>query len=335
MAGITFSEGSGLQDSVFGKSQAPIRMIIEANAQACEENSVLPHIFNMETSSSWSEKYTTMTAMQGFKPVGENGEYPDDHMQEGFSKTFEHMVWKNRFTISREMVDDSKNIDFKKEPAAFTISHYTTQEKFGASLLGNAIQGNTSSVYEGVKFPTTTADGKCLFANDHPSKVRGKAQSNVFKDEFSEDALAAAETAMQLFKGDTGEILTVSPDTILIGSDYKLKKKVLAVIGADKDPFTSNNAFNYLFGRWKVIVWPYLNQYITEGTSPWILMDSKYNEMYSGAVWLDRVKLEVKSRLDEGNDANIWQGYARYTAGFNDWRFACVGGVTSGTQLVS
>ena len=29
MAGITFSEGSGLADSIFGKSQAPIRMFIE------------------------------------------------------------------------------------------------------------------------------------------------------------------------------------------------------------------------------------------------------------------------------------------------------------------
>ena len=27
MANITFSEGSGLNDSIFGKSQAPIRML--------------------------------------------------------------------------------------------------------------------------------------------------------------------------------------------------------------------------------------------------------------------------------------------------------------------
>ena len=29
MANITFTEGSGLQDSIFGKSQAPIRMFLE------------------------------------------------------------------------------------------------------------------------------------------------------------------------------------------------------------------------------------------------------------------------------------------------------------------
>ncbi|MFR1988885.1 MAG: hypothetical protein ACLS3C_01980 [Oscillospiraceae bacterium] len=38
-----------------------------------------------------------MTAMEGFQPVGENGDYPVDGMQEGFSKFLEHMTWKNSF----------------------------------------------------------------------------------------------------------------------------------------------------------------------------------------------------------------------------------------------
>lgn len=140
---------------------------------------------------------------------------------------------------------------------------------------------------------------------------------------------------MQDFRGDNGEILDVTPDTIVIPNDYALKKAVFAAIGADKDPGTANNGFNYLFGRWNVIVWPYLNEFITSGTSPWILLDSKYNTEYGGAVWLDRTPLEVKSRIDDGCDANVWSGYARFIAGFNDWRFAAVGGVTGGSTLIS
>ena len=83
-----------------------------------------------------------------------------------------------------------------------------------------------------------------------------------------------------------------------------------------------------------MIVWQYLNQYITANTKPWVMLDKKYNEEYAGAVWLDRVKLEVRSEL-ASNDANVWKGYARFTAGFNDWRFAAVGGVSGGTQLIS
>ena len=132
----------------------------------------------------------------------------------------------------------------------------------------------------------------------------------------------------QNFKGDNGEILDVSPDTIIIPNVYSLKNDVFAAIGADKEPTTANNAFNYVYGRWNVIVWPYLNQFINSSDTPWILFDSKYNETYGGAVWLDRVKLEVKSEI-AANDANEWKGYARFTAGFNDWRAFAVGGIAS------
>ena len=335
MAGITFSEGSGLADSIFGKSQAPIRMMIEKRGEAFEQQSIVNELFNVMSSSNWAEKFTTMTAMEGFKPVGENGAYPWDNLQEGFSKTLEHMTWKDRFSISREMVDDAKVIDLKREPASFITGYYRTREKFGAALFGAGISGSTSINYYGKMFDTKTADGKALFAKDHPEKLTKKTQSNQFADAFSNDALAAMETAMQDFRGDSNEVLDVSPDTIIIPNQYKLKQAVFAAIGADKDPDTSNNGFNYTYGRWNVIIWPYLNQFIADGTSPWILMDSRYNKEYNGAVWLDRVSLEVRSDIDKNNDANTWSGYARFTAGFSDWRFAAVGGVTGGTTLVS
>lgn len=335
MAGITFTEGSGVANSIFGKSQAPIRMFLEKRGEAFEQQSMIKELFNMSTSNHWGEKFTTMTAMDGFKPVGENGTYPNDGMQEGFDKFLEHMTWKNQFSLSREIVDDAKLMDLKKKPAAFITAYYRTREKFAAALFGGAITGATSVEFRGKKFDAKTADGKALFAKDHPSVLKKAAQSNQFADAFSNDALGAMESAMQDFRGDNGEILDVAPDTILIGNDYQLKKDVFAAIGADKDPNTANNGFNYNFGRWNVIVWPYLNQFITAGSKPWVLVDQKYNNEYGGAIWLDRTNLEVKSRIDDANDANIWGGYARFIAGFNDWRFAAVGGVSGGTTLIS
>lgn len=334
MANITFTEGSGLQDSIFGKSQAPIRMFLEKRGEAFEQASMLQYLFSVGTSKNWGEKFTSMTAMEGFQPVGENGPYPTDGMQEGYSKFLEHMTWKNSFSISREMVDDSKLMDLKKQPAAFITSYYRTREQFGAALFGSAITKATEMQFRGKLFDTTGADKKGLFAKDHPSKVKSKLiQSNQFSDAFSVDAMSAMETAMQDFRGDTGEVLDVTPDTILIPNDYKLKRDVFAAIGSDKDPNTNNNGFNYQFGRWNVIVWPYLNQYLGTDAKPWVMLDSRYNTENGGAVWLDRVNLEVTSKIDD-NDANKWKGYARFIAGFNDWRFAAVGGVTGGTQLI-
>ena len=334
MAGITFSEGSGLSDSVFGKSQAPIRMFIEKKGEALEQNSVVRQIFAMETSNNFAEKITSVTAMDGFRPVGENGAHPVDHTQEGFDKTIEHMTWKDSFSISRELVDDSKVMDLKKKPTNFVNAFYRTREKFGAALFGAALSGQTSASFGGVDFAVTSADGKIVFAIDHPAKIKGGTQSNLFEDNFSPDALMAAQTAMQNLRGDNEEILDVAPNTILIPNDYILKKDVFAAIGADKDPATANNGFNYIYGMWNVIVWPYLNQFVDGRIKPWVLLDSQYSEDYGGAVWYDRVNLEVKSSIDENTNANVWRGYSRFSAGFADWRFALAGGIPGGLTLV-
>ena len=64
MANITFTEGSGLQDSTFGKSQEPIKMFLEKRGEAFEQASMLPELFNISPSNHWGEKFTTMTAMR-------------------------------------------------------------------------------------------------------------------------------------------------------------------------------------------------------------------------------------------------------------------------------
>lgn len=330
---IIFSESSGLNDSIYGKCQAPIRMFLEKRGEEFEQNSVLKNLFFMGKSGNYADMMTTMTAMSGFEPVGENGAYPLDGMQEGYQKLLKYQTWKDSFSVSKEMMEDGKLMDMRKQPAAFMTSYNRTRELFGAALYGAAMNGAGSVTFKGVKFDLTGADGSNLFAKEHTPKVSGDKQCNCFKDAFSVDALGKLETAMHLFRGDNDEILDVAPDTILIPENADLKKAVFAAIGADKDPVSANNAFNYQYGRWNVIVWPYLNQFVTKGTSPWVLLDSKYNETYGGAVWNDRVQLEVRSTIDENTDANVWRGRSRFNAAFNDWRFAAIGGIAAGNSL--
>ena len=330
---IIFSESSGLNDSIYGKCQAPIRMFLEKRGEEFEQNSVLKNLFFMGKSGNYADMMTTMTAMSGFEPVGENGAYPLDGMQEGYQKLLKYQTWKDSFSVSKEMMEDGKLMDMRKQPAAFMTSYNRTRELFGAALYGAAMNGAGSVTFKGVKFDLTGADGSNLFAKEHTPKVSGDKQCNCFKDAFSVDALGKLETAMHLFRGDNDEILDVAPDTILIPEIATLKKDVFAAIGADKDPVSANNAFNYQYGRWNVIVWTYLNQFVTKGTSPWVLLDSKYNETYGGAVWNDRVQLEVRSTIDENTDANVWRGRSRFNAAFNDWRFAAIGGVAAGNAL--
>lgn len=334
MANITFSEASGVADSIYGNSQAPIRRFIEKKGESFEQSSVIKELFNFESSSHWAEKVTGMTAMDGFKPVGKGAEYPVDGMQETYSKTLEHVTWKNSFSIEEEIIEDSKTMDLRKKPAAFVTGYYRTREKFGAALYAGAVSGKTKVSFSGWNFDVTSGDNVSLFSTAHPSILKKANQSNKFSDEFSADSLSAAETSMQNFRGDNGEILDVTPDTILIPNHHDLKKRVFEVIGADKDPATANNGFNYQFGRWNVIVWNYLNEYLDNASRPWMLLDSRYNKECSGAVWYDRTGLKVKSEI-ASNDANVWKGSSRFTAGFYDWRFACLGGAEGGTSLLA
>ena len=332
---ITFSEGSGLNESIYGNCQAPIKLFLEQRGEQFEQQSVIKDLFAMETSESFGELLTSMTAMDGFQPVGENGAYPVDGMQEGFSKMLRSVTWKDSFSISQEMVEDSKLMDMRKQPAQFMTAYHRTRELFGAALFGGAMQGQKTIKFRGKNFDITGADGQSLFSAAHPAKVKGKAQTNIFSDAFNVEALGRAETAMHLFKGDDDNILDVAPNTILIPENADLKKEVFAAIGADKDPVSANNAFNYQYGRWNVIIWSYLNQFVKDGTKPWILLDSEYNKTYRGAVWIDRIKLHVKSTIDEGTDANVWKGRSRFNGTFNDWRFACIGGIAGGTDLTT
>lgn len=335
MAGILFSKGNGLNDSVFGKSAEPIMMFIENKAESFEQMSIIPKLFNIKNSENFAEKITSMTSMDGFLPVGEGGAYPHNSIQEGYSKIIEPETWKSRFVMTQEMVEDNKQFDWNR-PLGFVTSYNRTREKFGADLFVNSIKG-TDIKMNGKTYSTKCGDGKHVFATDHPSKVKGEAQCNKFSDAFDIDALSELETKMQNFKDDNGNILNVAPDTILIPNDGALKKAVFAAIGADKDPETSNNGFNYHFGRWNIIVSPYLNDLIQTVSSteykPWILIDSTYNKSYGGAVWIDRVKLEVKSWIDDNTDNNVWNGRSRFMAGFSDWRFAAVGGANGGSTL--
>ncbi len=334
MAGLTFSKSSNLNNSIFGKSQEPILFNIEKKAEAWEEKSQLKNIFMMENSKNFAEKITSVTSMDEFLPVGEGGAYPKADMQEGFSKVIEPETWKSEFVITREMIEDSKLLDLKHKPVAFTDSYYRTRERFGARMLAGAISGTDISL-NGKTYSVSGADGLSFFNNAHPSKVNGETQSNCFSNLFTKSNLGKIVEKMSLFKDDNGNILNISPDTIVIPYNADLIDTVFSVIGSDREPNSSNNNFNYQFGMWNVIIWPYLNQFITTSQTnmPYIILDSSYNQQNGGAVWIDRVPLEVRSAIDDNNDNNIWKGYARFMCGFNDWRAMAVGGVAGADTI--
>lgn len=334
MAGIVFSKSSGLNESIYGKSEAPIRAFLENTVKAYEEMSTINKIFKMIDSEQYGEKFGGITGFaHGFQPVGEGGSYPSDERQEGYSKFLENITWKDSFAITQEMIEDSVILDLSRTGArSFIEQYHLTREKYGSQLLIGAVSG-TSTSFRGLTMDCTSADGVSLFSTVHPSKTGNTGtQSNKFAGAFDVDVLAKIETKMQNVVDDNGELLNLAPDTIIIPNDAALKKAVFEAIGSDKDPSTANNGFNYTYGRWTVIVSPYLNSLIGDD-KPFFLFDKRWNDNYNGLLFMDRIPLTIKAYIDEDTDNNVWSGRSRFVCGANDWRAIAVGGITGGTAL--
>lgn len=311
-------------------------MLIEERAEAMKAVSIYDKVFKEVPSTHYAEKFTSMTAMDDFAPVGEGGAYPKLSMQEGYSRTIEHETFKGQFVITREAVEDKK-IGRDGKPQQMVTAYYRSREKFGHALLIAAANGKGEATVGTRKYSARSADGSVLFDTAHKPKVKGGSQCNKFTDAFSASALSNAETAMQNLTDDNGNVLLVRPNTIWIPNDGALKKEVLGVIGADKDPDTAaSNAYNIHHGRWNVIIDPYLNALIgsgAEGSTPWFLLDTDYNDVYGGLMRTERVNLEFRSWIDNNNDNNVWNGYARFSAGFVDFRPIMMGGAAAGNTL--
>lgn len=333
---LTVSIGSGLNGTIYGDCQVPLKAFLESRGEAFQRESLLPYLYRMEKSRHWAERYSSETAMGDFEPVGEGGDYPKTGFEDGYFRDIVNMTFKQSFSVTQELVEDCLLGTMKQRANKLVTAYGRTREKFGRILYAGGLYGTTVS-YKGKTFACGSADGQALFSKTHPNKVNGAKQTNLYKGTFTNTLLGKIETEMQNIKGDNGELLGVAPDTIWIPNDAALKDAAFSAVGADKEPTSGNNAFNYQFGRWNIIVDPYLTAALTDlgksSEKPFFLLDSKFIELNDGPIFQDRVPLDVKSVIDNNNDNNVWQGRARFGAGFADWRFVAVGNMSTGTDL--
>ena len=331
---MIISKSSGVNDSAFAKSQEPIRMILEEQEEAFQKMSIIDHIFFKDTTKDFAAKYTVETSLGNFQPVGEAGAYPETTFQEGYSKVIEPDTWKNSFAITQEMIEDAKMGKVRSKSNQFMMTYNRTRELFAAKLLNSG--NSTTMVFGGKTFDISGADGKAMFATDHPSKTGGTGtQSNLYAAAFSYDNLSYAEEKAHYFTDDDGNILTVTPDTIVIPDKAGIKKLVFEAIGSEKNPTTSDNASSFHYGRWNIVFSPYLEALSGASGDCWMLLDSKFNEAYEALVWLDRIPLTIRSTIDDNTDNNVFRGRARHGAAPNNWRTAimCAPGLSGASAF--
>src|SRR6056297_2631083 len=101
---MVITKSSNLNDTAFGKIEAPVKQYLVDADQAAKSNSQLESIFPVVDSTNFAEAYAGQTSVKNFSPTGEAGRYPDNEFQDDFDKIVKNDVtWKNQFTISLEM----------------------------------------------------------------------------------------------------------------------------------------------------------------------------------------------------------------------------------------
>ena len=330
---VTFSKHGGLNDEAWKVIDTELSMVIQdTDTEKNKDDELVKALFNVKKSKKFGEKQGSMTEFGNFVEVSEGDNAVADDIQMGFSKLIEHTQFIKGFTCTREAKDDG-NIDMMKAAAAnFVRSYKRSRAQFASDAL---VTEGTTFLYGGKSYDKTTGDRKGLFATDHPGKRTGvETQSNVFTNPFGSNAtmLYTLANIGRNFKNQSGNVMGYEFDTIVLpGNVPDLEDLCKRIIHSSQIVGSNNNDINTQKGNWKLVIdhrWA-----AAAGTKPYIILSSEAQRELNAGVFFDRVALDVANEVDINSRNLKWSGYARWSAGFYDWRFAIMGGAQAGTTL--
>ncbi len=330
---VIFSKHGGLNDEAWKTIDTELSMVIQdTDTEKNKDDELVKALFNVKTSKKFGEKQGSMTEFGNFEEVSEGDNGLQDDYSMGFSKLIEHHQFIKTFMCTREAKDDG-NIDLMKTTAANFVRAY---KRSRAQYASDCLTSQAATFTYGTKsYDRTTADGKALFATDHPGKKTGVAtQSNKFTNAFGSNStmLYTLANIGRNFKNQSGNVMGYTFDTIIIpGNAPDLEDLIKRIIHSDQIVGSNNNDINTQKGSWRLVVdhrWQ-----VAADKRPYILMSSEAQRELNAGVFFDRVALDVSNEVLNKSRNLEWSGYARWSAGFNDWRHVIIGGADSGTTL--
>lgn len=311
-----------------------------------KDEELLKAIFNVKKSERFAEKAGTFGSLGNFKETAEGADATDDTLEQGYFNLLQHKKFTNQITMSREWADDA-NIDLMAQRAKQMVKSYKrSQAQFASDLLTG---GASSTVtYEGHTYSTVGADNVPIFSSAHPLKsstiISGgtsvqETECNLFTNAISgSQILNRFANIMRNFKDDRGHALGILADTIVIpGNAYYLEDLIKKIIGSDGEVGNDYNDINTQRGKWKLVVDHLWTPEIADQTAaPAIIMSAEANKELMGNTFWNRVELDVMPEIEVKSRNLRYNGYARWSAGFYNFRHAImVGSSAAGARTLS
>lgn len=278
-----------------------LRSIFEIARTELAAASVIPRLFNVTGSGKAQEHDLGVGGFSDFPEYEGAIEYDDP--EQGYKTTYTHVEYAKGFQVERRLVDDDQYNIINKRPRALAIAAMRTREKHAASVFNNAF----SASYTG-------ADAVALCGSHPYSPSNAATQSNSGTTALSGAAIIATRKLMRAYKDDRGELVSISPDTIVVPPE--LEDVAWEEIESVNKAGTGDNDGNFVRSKIRnLVVWDYLTD-----ANNWFLVDSMLAQLYLN--WFNRVNLELK--MDPTSDYNLvskWRAYMRYSYGWSDWRW--------------
>ena len=314
-----------------------------------KDEELLKAIFNVKSSDRFAEKAGTFGSLGNFREKAEGADSTDDTLEQGYFNLLQHKTFTNQVVMSREWADDSQ-IDLMAQRAKQMVKSYKrSQAQFASDLLTG---GSSSTItYEGQTYSTLGADNVPVFSSNHPLKsstiLSGgttvqETECNLFTNPitnaYGAQILNRYANIMRNFKDDRGHVLGLLADTIIIpGNAYKLEDLIKKIIGSDGEVGNDHNDINTQRGKWKRVVdhlWT--PEIADQDAAPAIIMSSEANKDLMGNTFWNRVTLDVMSEIKATSRNLLYNGYARWSAGFYNWRHVImVGSDAAGARTLS
>ena len=249
-----------------------------------------------------------VTQINGFTDVPEfTGTVSYQETSQGYDSTITYKEYATGFQIERKLFDDGLYSIMDGKPTALADAYFRTRQKHGAQLFNNAFSTDTTWLSGG--------DGVALCSDSHTT-TSGASTTTGFDNKMtaalSAVALTAARIQMRGFRGPNAERISVMPGELLV--PVNLYDIAYEITESQGKPDTANNNANVHYGKYQCSDWEYLSD-----TNDWFLMDARMRKQV--VTWIDRIPYEFAMVEDIDTIVAKWRLYARYGAGWSDWRW--------------
>lgn len=267
-------------------------------------------IFNTYTSKKNIEKDSSASGLSKLVKRSENSAITYEDENQGYDVTYTHLTFSLGTSVSREMFQDDQFSVMQRKPRNLARAKMQTKEQFGADIF------NYGFTAGGGGLATFTAgDAVALFSSAHTRTDGGANQSNTTTADLAEDSLEAALVAMRATLDDKGQLMLITPDTLIVPP--ALEKEANILMNSSGRVGTANNDTNPYQGRLKLVVWDYLGSAAGGSDTAWFVIDSSTQQLN----WFDRADNGLEGPFyDFDTKLAKWTVDARWSAGWSDWR---------------